>query len=151
MVYADMMIVAGVDVDERNNEAKVAAYDLKSGQLQWQYAFKLGGNPCTLEGISEGKVLLCGAQVLCLNASGGKVLWRSDANFRIAGKGALTPEALYLPTTDGIEAVALKDGARTRVMTWQDSRRDRGSLMLADGGFIAYSDRTVTYFVPEKK
>jgi outer membrane protein assembly factor BamB len=151
IVFGDSVIFGGVDLAENSNTGKVVAYDRIHGTLQWQRTFKIArDNPSFLEGIADGKLLISGPTVMCLSAKGGKILWKSDVLYSIVGKGALSNDYLYVPSADGIESYSLKDGSHATVMPWgEDSRLVRGNLMLLENGFIAYSDRAVTFFAPQ--
>lgn len=144
LVYGHGVILGGSDTDE------LYCLDLQTGRIRWKVRELpiRAGSPAYIEGISGDRLLMTGAEVLCLSASSGKRLWKQPVRSAVAGKGALTDDSLYVPTADGIDRFNLSDGTPRAVLAWKDREQDPGNLAAVEGGFLTFSERIVNFFAP---
>jgi tetratricopeptide (TPR) repeat protein len=144
LVYGHSVILGGSDTDELH------CLDLLTGRVRWKVRELpiRAGSPAYIEGISGDRILMTGADVLCLGASNGKRLWKQPVRSSLAGKGALTDDSLYVPTADGIDRFHLSDGTPRAVLAWKDRDQDPGNLAAVEGGFLTFSERLVNFFAP---
>ncbi|OHB74176.1 MAG: hypothetical protein A2Z34_02625 [Planctomycetes bacterium RBG_16_59_8] len=120
------------------------AIDEKNGKLVWKHTLDRKSAPL-LEGIAGDKVILSAKGVLAVDVATGKALWKWDGgDFRRAGKGLLTPDSLYTPTSKGVYRVRLADGSADLVHPWDES--SAGSLMTLDNATLVLSDRTIACY-----
>lgn len=141
MVWEGLVIVFPAD------NPMLLALDAADGKLRWKYDVDRQYNPL-LEGIVNGRVILSMNGAAAVDAASGREIWRwkDDAVVR-AGKGALTNDALFIPTNERIVKVALNDGSAETYCLWRDPETEAGSLMVLKGMTVSISHKAITGFV----
>jgi len=98
-----------------------------------------------LVGVDGSRLFLVGPTVCALDEATGRRLWASPLPHPPAGRPALAPGRLYVPTSREIVALQTADGAQTTCRLWQGGESP-GNLTLAEGKLlVASGDRVRVY------
>ena len=120
----------------------VFAFDKRTGRVLWRFRYDtLGADLRVLLGVSDGRVLVAGKHVVCLDARSGKLLW-SRAGNRALGIPART-EGGFLVT--GLEGALEVDGSGVRRVR---SVRRRGNLCGGNGFLLVVGEHEAVLMGP---
>ena len=118
------------------------AIEATSGAIAWS-APRDGAR--FLVGVDGSRLFLAGPTVYALDETTGRRLWATPLPHPTAGRPALAPGRLYVPTSRGIVSLQTQDGALATSRLWQGTEQP-GNLTLAAGKLIvASSDRLRVY------
>lgn len=146
LFWKNVVIVCSGDGDQ------ILGLDAPTGRVRWSCSVPSTGTvPTFVEGVVDGKLLLSGERVVCLDAASGRRIWEKTARQTFVGKGTLSRDSLYCPGANGIECYSLQDGSFRMVTAWEKPAIDPGHLMLVEGGFLAVSDERVVLYRRSEK
>ncbi len=132
---ADVVLAAPTDADQ------LICFDRMTGRPLWQIPRE---DFLYLLGATERHAWLVGKQVRMIEVENGRTLWQAEAA-EPTGRGALTDERIYLPTTKGLLAYKTDTGDPI-ALEQPDTARPLGNLLVWDRALYSVSSTEVSKY-----
>jgi len=124
---------------------KILCLDVETGKVIWKRPMP---RLCYIAGLDKGRLFVIARKIIVLNAADGKPIHEGEAGkFKYPlGRPALTSDALYFPTRDGLYKFDRATRKLTEILKWKSLNMKAGNFVTTRDGFYVINCEEIVAF-----